>query len=100
MILYDGRPESTEGRLPREVRTYDYLDKLGIGYQRTDHEAANTMEACNNGKYSSMQPAEDELLSSDDAGRQEVQDQGALGADQLGEAVVRGTGGHAQVSRH
>ena len=47
MILYDGRPESTEGRLPREVRTYDYLDKLGIGYQRTDHEAANTMEACN-----------------------------------------------------
>ncbi|MBR7021282.1 MAG: prolyl-tRNA synthetase associated domain-containing protein [Lachnospiraceae bacterium] len=47
MILYDGRPESTEGRLPREVRTYDYLDKLGIGYQRTDHEAANTMKACN-----------------------------------------------------
>ena len=47
MILHDGRPESNEGRLPREVRTYDYLDKLGIGYKRTDHEPANTMEACN-----------------------------------------------------
>ena len=46
MELYDGRPESVEGRLPREVRTYDYLDKLGIPYQRTDHEAADNMEAC------------------------------------------------------
>ena len=36
-----------EGRLPREVRTYDLLDELGIEYMRTDHEAANTMEACN-----------------------------------------------------
>ena len=47
MILHDGRPESLEGRLLREVRTYDYLDNLGIGYKRTDHEPANTMEACN-----------------------------------------------------
>ena len=46
MELYDGRPDSVEGRLPREVRTYDYLDKLGIPYQRTDHEAADNMEAC------------------------------------------------------
>ena len=30
MELFDGRPKNTEGRLPREVRTYDYLDKLGI----------------------------------------------------------------------
>ena len=47
MELYDGRPETTEGRLPREVRTYDYLDNLGIEYMRTDHERADNMEACN-----------------------------------------------------
>ena len=47
MELYNGRPESTEGRLPREVRTYDYLDNLGILYFRTDHERADNMEACN-----------------------------------------------------
>ncbi len=35
------------GRLPRETRVYDYLDKLGISYYRTDHEAAGTMELCN-----------------------------------------------------
>ncbi|MBQ6377118.1 MAG: prolyl-tRNA synthetase associated domain-containing protein [Lachnospiraceae bacterium] len=47
MELFDGRPENTEGRLPREVRTYDFLDSLGISYQRTDHERADNMEACN-----------------------------------------------------
>ena len=47
MELYDGRPENIEGRLPREVRTYDLLDSLGIKYQRTDHERADNMEACN-----------------------------------------------------
>ena len=36
-----------EGRLPREIRTYDFLDELGISYQRIDHEPANNMEACN-----------------------------------------------------
>ena len=47
MELYKGRPKSNEGRLPREVRTYDFLDELGIEYFRTDHEPANNMEACN-----------------------------------------------------
>ena len=47
MELYDGRPENTSGRLPREIRTYDWLDRLGIRYQRTDHERADHMEACN-----------------------------------------------------
>ena len=47
MELMDGRPESVEGRLPREVRTYDFLDSLDIAYKRTDHEKADTMEACN-----------------------------------------------------
>ena len=47
MELYDGRPEKIEGRLEREIRTYGFLDSLGIKYKRTDHEAATTMEACN-----------------------------------------------------
>ena len=47
MELFNGRPENTDGRLQREVRTYDFLDELGIEYKRTDHEPANTMEACN-----------------------------------------------------
>lgn len=47
MILQSGRPENVEGRLPREIRTYDFLDSLGIPYLRTDHERADNMEACN-----------------------------------------------------
>ena len=47
MELLDGRPVNTAGRLPREVRTYDLLDSLGIEYKRTDHERTDTMEACN-----------------------------------------------------
>ena len=47
MEIFDGRPKNLEGRLPREVRTYDFLDSLGIAYKRTDHEPVDTMEACN-----------------------------------------------------
>ena len=47
MELLDGRPENMEGRLPREVRTYDLLDSLRMEYKRTDHERTDTMEACN-----------------------------------------------------
>ena len=47
MELFDGRPKNVEGRLLREIRTYDYLDYLGIEYKRTDHERADNMEACN-----------------------------------------------------
>ncbi len=46
MELFDGRPVSMEGRLPREIRVYDLLDELGIEYKRVDHVAATTMEAC------------------------------------------------------
>ena len=46
MQLYQGRPDTDEGRLEREIRTYDFLDALGIEYMRTDHDAATTMEAC------------------------------------------------------
>ena len=40
MQLQNGRPENTDGRLDKEIRVYDFLDKLGVEYQRVDHEAA------------------------------------------------------------
>ena len=46
MTLVQGRPQDCTGRLPKEVRVYDLLDKLGVSYQRIDHEPAMTMEAC------------------------------------------------------
>lgn len=46
LTLVKGRPESNDGRLDKEIRTYDLLDSLGIEYERVDHEEANTMEAC------------------------------------------------------
>ena len=46
MKLQNGRPENTDKRLDKEIRVYDFLDKLGVDYQRVDHEAAMTMEAC------------------------------------------------------
>ena len=46
MILENGRPADCSGRLAKEIRCYDLLDSLSVPYQRIDHEAANTMEAC------------------------------------------------------
>ena len=46
MELVKGRPENVGDRLQREVRTYDFLDKLGIDYYRMDHERADNMEVC------------------------------------------------------
>ena len=46
MKLENGRPENCENRLEKEIKVYDLLDSLGILYQRIDHEAAYTMEAC------------------------------------------------------
>ena len=46
MELVNGRPGDCTGRLEKEVRVYDLLDGLNIGYQRIDHEATMTMEAC------------------------------------------------------
>lgn len=47
MELVNGRPASNDGRLEREIKVYDLLDSLKIPFQRTDHEPADTMEACN-----------------------------------------------------
>lgn len=46
IILEKGRPLSCEGRQKRETDVYDLLDRLKIPFERTDHEEANTMEAC------------------------------------------------------
>lgn len=44
--LQHGRPKDVSGRLDKEIRTYDLLDRLGIEYERVDHEPLMTMEAC------------------------------------------------------
>ena len=46
MELQKGRPLDETGRLEKEIRTYDLLDRLGVAYERVDHEAAMTMEVC------------------------------------------------------
>ena len=46
MTLFEGRPADCAGRLEKEIRTYDFLDSLGISYQRIDHAPAMTMEIC------------------------------------------------------
>ena len=46
MELLQGRPADFDRRLPKEQRVYELLDRLQIDYQRIDHEAAMTMEAC------------------------------------------------------
>ena len=46
MELVHGRPQDAAGRLDKEIRVYDLLDRLGIAFQRVDHAAAMTMEDC------------------------------------------------------
>ena len=46
--LEKGRPASSDGRLEKEMRVYDLLDRLHMEYWRTDHPDAEayTMEDC------------------------------------------------------
>lgn len=46
MLVFKGRPDEINNRLEKEIRVYDFLDKLNIEYTRAEHEAAQTMEAC------------------------------------------------------
>ena len=48
LVLKKGRPENLNGRLPKEIRCYDFLDGLNIEYYCVDHRdmVADTMEAC------------------------------------------------------
>lgn len=43
--IAQGNPHDA-GRIPAEKETYALLDRLGIVYDRVDHEALFTMEAC------------------------------------------------------
>ena len=45
-IVEKGRPADEAGRLEKEIRTYDFLEKLDVSYDRVDHEIAMTIEAC------------------------------------------------------
>lgn len=42
--IYTTRP--SDERLPKEMRSYDFLENLGVAYERVDHDAAMTMEDC------------------------------------------------------
>lgn len=42
--LHHGRP--AQQRSDREMRCYDILDRLGLEYERADHEFAFTIEVC------------------------------------------------------
>ena len=46
LTLMNGRPRNEEGRLEKEIKCYDLLDRLGIPYQRLDHWPADSMEVC------------------------------------------------------
>lgn len=46
LILQKGRPDREDGRLEKEIRVYDLLDRIALEYQRVDHAPAMTMEAC------------------------------------------------------
>lgn len=44
--LQHGKPADLTGRLPAEAACYAMLDRLGIEYDRVDHDEAATLEAC------------------------------------------------------
>jgi len=44
--LFTGRPENFSERIPKEQRCYELLDRLGIEYDRVDHDFADTIELC------------------------------------------------------
>ena len=46
MELQQGRPADCRGRLQEEIDSYDLLDRLGVDFQRLDHEPAMTMDIC------------------------------------------------------
>ncbi len=46
LTLEHGRPADVHERTATERACYDLLDRLGIDYERIDHERTDTMEAC------------------------------------------------------
>lgn len=48
MELKHGSPADMAGRSEREIRSYEFLDRLGVAFDRTDHpdQPATSMEVC------------------------------------------------------
>ncbi|MBQ6519154.1 MAG: prolyl-tRNA synthetase associated domain-containing protein [Anaerolineaceae bacterium] len=48
MQLFHGSPDDMTGRSEREIRSYQFLDRLGVSFERTDHpdQPATSMEVC------------------------------------------------------
>ena len=46
LYLQKGAPERVEERLEKEQRCYELLERLGIAFDRVDHEPAENMEVC------------------------------------------------------
>ena len=48
MELLHGSPADMRGRSAREIKAYEFLDRLGVEFDRTDHPEtpATTMEVC------------------------------------------------------
>lgn len=46
MKLENGCPQNMQERIPTEIAVYGLLEQLEIPFERVDHEAAFTMEAC------------------------------------------------------
>lgn len=48
MQLFHGSPADMTGRSEREIRSYQFLDRLGVSFERTDHpdQPATSMEVC------------------------------------------------------
>ena len=42
--IYTARP--TDKRLPKEDRVYDLLERLGVPFERVDHDAVGTIDGC------------------------------------------------------
>ena len=100
--LQKGRPADTTGRLDKEIRTYDLLDRLGVEYDRVDHAPAMTMEDCKEVDeiLESMvckNLSGNRVLPADDPGYQGVPYQGSVGTDRLGEAFFCQAGIHGEI---
>lgn len=46
MVVYTGKPENIKERQPKETAVYELLESLEIPYERVDHEALFTIDAC------------------------------------------------------
>ena len=86
--IYTGRPADTTDRLPKEIRTYDLLDSLGITYTRADHDTLPTMEACQEvGKLLGIEICKNLFLR-----QQKVQNSRSLQADRQRPSFLCRTG--------